>query len=136
MDNICELLINVVSASKPKMLTGLNKKVRGMDGVFEFRSTQSMIPPAERQILSHRVKSVEHGKPDCLRKCGNRPARAGYGQAGMGGWKKRMPSCNESDRGSKFALTRKSADFQQVADYEKDYKRYNHSCTADDGKDH
>ncbi|QTA77870.1 Uncharacterized protein dnl_55540 [Desulfonema limicola] len=47
-----------------------------------------------------------------------------------------MPSCNEADRGSKFALTRKSADFQQVANYEKDYKRYNHSCTADDGKDH
>ncbi|QTA82639.1 Uncharacterized protein dnl_50190 [Desulfonema limicola] len=35
-----------------------------------------MIPPAERQILSHRVKSVEHGKPDCLRTSGNRPARA------------------------------------------------------------
>ncbi|QTA81318.1 Uncharacterized protein dnl_36510 [Desulfonema limicola] len=36
----------------------------------------------------------------------------------------------------RWCLTRKSADFQQVANYEKDYKRYNHSCTADDGKDH
>ncbi|QTA80640.1 Uncharacterized protein dnl_29510 [Desulfonema limicola] len=79
---------------------------------------------------------MEHGKPDCLRKCENRPARAGHRQAGMGGWKKRMPCCNGADKGSKFALTRKSADFQQVANYEKDYKRYNHSCTADDGKDH
>jgi len=26
-------------------------------------------------------------------------------QAGMGGWKKRMLSCNEADKGSKFALT-------------------------------
>jgi len=25
--------------------------------------------------------------------------------AGKGEWKKRMPSCNEMDRGSKFALT-------------------------------
>ncbi|QTA81326.1 Uncharacterized protein dnl_36590 [Desulfonema limicola] len=33
-------------------------------------------------------------------------------QAGMGGWKKRMPSCNEADRGSKFALTRKFAGTQ------------------------
>jgi len=121
MDNICELLINVVSASKPKMLTGLNQKVRGVDGAFEFRSAQSMIPPADRQTLSHRVKSVEHGKPDCLRKCGNRPARAGRRQAGMGGRKKRKPCCNGADKGSKFALTRKSADFRLVADYEKDY---------------
>ncbi|QTA82065.1 Group II intron reverse transcriptase/maturase [Desulfonema limicola] len=66
---------------------------------------------------------MEHGKPDCLRKCGNRPARAGDRQAGMGGWKKRMPSCNEADRGSKFALTRKSADFQQVLNHEKGLKR-------------
>ncbi|QTA83522.1 Uncharacterized protein dnl_59340 [Desulfonema limicola] len=36
------------------------------------------------EVLS--VKSVKHGKPDCLRKCGNRPARAGHRQAGMGGW--------------------------------------------------
>ncbi|GBC61382.1 hypothetical protein DENIS_2342 [Desulfonema ishimotonii] len=53
MDNICELLINFVSASKPKMLTGLNQKVRGMVRAFGFRSAQSMIPPEDRQILSH-----------------------------------------------------------------------------------
>ncbi|WP_207688978.1 hypothetical protein [Desulfonema limicola] len=29
MDNTCELLINVVSASKPKMLTGLSQKGKG-----------------------------------------------------------------------------------------------------------
>ena len=136
MDKILELLINIVSASKPKMLTGLSQKARGKDGTLEFRSTQSTIPPVDRQILSHQVKSVEHGKPDCLRECGNRPARAGDRQAGMGGWKKRMPSCNEADKGSKFALTRKGADFRQVANYEKNLERHHHSCTADDGKDH
>jgi hypothetical protein len=136
MDNTCELLINVVSASKPKMLTGLNQKVRGLVRAFGIRSAQSTIPPADRQILSHRVKSVEHGKPDCLRSSGNRPAGAGDRQAGMGGRKKRMPSCNEADRGSKSALTRKSADFRPVADYEKETERFHRSCTADDGKDH
>ena len=25
-----------------------------------------MIPPADRQTLTHRVQSVEHGKPNCL----------------------------------------------------------------------
>jgi hypothetical protein len=129
MDKIFELLINIVSASKPKMLTGLNQKVRGVVGAFEFRSAQSTIPPVDRQILSHQVKSVEHGKPDCSRANGNRPARAGYGQAGRGGWKKRMPSCNEADRGSKFALTRKSADFQQVLNHKKGVERTNQSGT-------
>ncbi|MDM8517877.1 hypothetical protein QUF76_16905, partial [Desulfobacterales bacterium HSG16] len=76
MDKIFELLINVVSASKPKMLTGLNQKVRGMARAVEFRSAQSTTPPADRQILSHRVKSVEHGKPDYLHDSGNRPVRA------------------------------------------------------------
>ena len=52
MDNICELLINAVSASKPKMLTGLNQKVRGMDSWLYISATQSSIPPAERQALS------------------------------------------------------------------------------------
>ncbi len=30
MRNVCELLINVVIVDRPKMLTGLDQKVRGM----------------------------------------------------------------------------------------------------------
>ena len=33
------------------------------------------------------------------------PVRNADNSAGKGEWKKRMPSCNEMDRGSKFALT-------------------------------
>ena len=123
MDNLCEMLINVVSASKPKMLTGLNQKVRELVKALEFCFAHSTTSPADRHILSHLVKSVEHGKPDCLHDSGNRPARAGDRQAGIGGWKKQMPSCNEADKGSKFALTRKSADFQQVLNHEKGMER-------------
>jgi len=47
-----------------------------------------------------------------------------------------MSCCNGADRGSKFALTRKSADFQLVADYEKEIERFHRICTADDGDDH
>ncbi len=108
---------------------GLNQKVMCMDRMFEFRSTQSMTPPVDRQILSHRVKSMEHGKPDCLRENGNRPVRAGDRQAGKRSWKKRMSSCNEADRGSKFALTRKGADFQQVLNHEKGLENNNRTDT-------
>jgi len=66
MCNICELLINAVRVNRPKMLIGLNQKVRGMVGVFVCHFTRSMIPPANRQALTHRVESAEHGKPNCL----------------------------------------------------------------------
>ncbi len=65
--NIRELLINVVNQNKPKVLKGLDQKVRGMDRVLYIHPTQSVIPPADRQALTHRVKSAEHGKPNCLR---------------------------------------------------------------------
>jgi hypothetical protein len=39
MRNICELLLNVVMSNRPKMLTGLGQKARGMDRVFVSRST-------------------------------------------------------------------------------------------------
>ena len=66
MCNICELLINVVSVNGPKMLTGLNQMVRGRVEVFACHFTRSKIPPANRQTLTHRVESAEHGKPNCL----------------------------------------------------------------------
>ena len=63
-----------------------------------IRSAQSMIPPADRQLLSHRnVILAELGKPDCLHESGNRPVRAGHRQAGKRGWRKRMPDCNDLD---------------------------------------
>ena len=39
MRNIFELLLNVVMLNRPKMLTGLGQKARGMDRVFVRRST-------------------------------------------------------------------------------------------------
>jgi len=40
--------------------------VRGMVEVFVCHFTRSVMPPANRQTLTHHVKSVEHGKPNCL----------------------------------------------------------------------
>ena len=50
----------------PKMLIGLDQKVRGMDGPVRFCPTRSMIPPADRQTLTHHVKLAEQGKPNYL----------------------------------------------------------------------
>jgi hypothetical protein len=66
MSNIGELLINVVKYDKPKVLAGLDQKVRGMVKALYIRFTQSLIPPAERQALTHLVELAEHGKPNCL----------------------------------------------------------------------
>jgi hypothetical protein len=75
--------LNVVIFDRPKMLKGLGQKARGMDGVFRSRSTQSMIPPAERQMLTHRVLKVELGKAVFLLHIeGQQTARFAYGEAG------------------------------------------------------
>ena len=64
MRNIRELLINVVIVDRPKMLIGLDQKVRGMVETVRFCFTRSMTPPADRQTLTHRVKLAEQGKPN------------------------------------------------------------------------
>ena len=56
MGNIRELLVNVVIYDKPKVLKGLDQKVRGMVRGLFISSTHSTIPPAKRQVLTHRVK--------------------------------------------------------------------------------
>ncbi len=66
MRNIGELLINVVNVDRPKMLTGLDQKVRGMAGMVRCCPTRTTIPPANRQTLTHCVKLAEQGKPNHL----------------------------------------------------------------------
>ena len=48
------------------MLTGLDQKVRGMARAVRCCPTRTMIPPANRQTLTHRVKLAEQGKPNYL----------------------------------------------------------------------
>ncbi len=66
MRNICELLLNVVNDDRPKMLIGLDQKVRGMVRAVRCCPTRTMIPPANRQTLTHHVKLAEQGKPNYL----------------------------------------------------------------------
>ena len=49
MANACELLINAVNVNKPKMLAGLDQKVRdGYEGI-QFPSSETPTSPANRQ---------------------------------------------------------------------------------------
>ena len=102
MVNICESLINVVSSNKPKMLIGLNQngKWPGIDA--RTSSVADDEPPAERQDLTHTGTPTERGKPVSL-PLGKQAVRCADGEAGMGWWRTRMPSCNGADRGSDFA---------------------------------
>nr|CCE21200.1 hypothetical protein HUS41_pII0050 [Escherichia coli] len=47
--NTCELLINTVIGNRPKMLTGLNQKVRGPVATSRTGSTWAQRPPVKRQ---------------------------------------------------------------------------------------
>jgi hypothetical protein len=64
MVNKCELPVNVVRTTKPKMLTGLNQKVWGMVWKFSLLPSQPHWPPADRQHLPHQNGTdAERGKP-------------------------------------------------------------------------
>src|SRR5438128_612036 len=65
MTNTCELLINVVIRNKPKMLRGLNQKVRSSVRRLPISLTQTQQPPAKRQRLTRRGIRTERGKPEC-----------------------------------------------------------------------
>ena len=49
MANICELPLNAVKANKPKVLRGLNQKVRDGHGGIQFPSSETSTSPANRQ---------------------------------------------------------------------------------------
>ena len=58
---------------------------------------------------------------------GRQTVRKAVGNAGMGLRKKRMPLCNEVDRGSKFAPPERGADFRMVLNYERIYRIFERS---------
>ncbi len=63
MVNESELLINVVKANKPKMLTGLDQKVSGQVQGYPVSLVADEEPPANRQDLTHSGTHVKRGKP-------------------------------------------------------------------------
>jgi hypothetical protein len=104
--NICESLINAVNGNKPKVLTGALQSAHrlGPKGKWPGVRVSSSLtaddaPPANRRNLTHpMVWAWNVVSPYSSRK-GKQLVREADGGAGMGGWKKRRPSCNEADKG-------------------------------------
>ncbi len=72
-----------------------------------------MIPPANRQTLTHWVLKVELGKPVyLLRLEDSRSQGLPIEMRVEERWRKRMLICNGSDMGSKFARQGKCGDLQ------------------------
>ena len=63
MTNGREPLIHAVTDDKPKMLIGLNQKVRGWCRGSRTSLPQTVQPPADRRGLTHPGTQAERGKP-------------------------------------------------------------------------
>nr|QNO48128.1 hypothetical protein LLFDKFJJ_00012 [Methanosarcinales archaeon ANME-2c ERB4] len=104
----------VVTQDKRKRTVTLRPKGTKSDyndcrGVVGNGQTVSGLQMASKAFIS--ICDVELGKPNMLpENPGSDPVRVNDGIVGRGIDKKRMTSCNEMYRGSKFASTRKGAD--------------------------
>ena len=66
MVNICELLINVVTCDRPKVLIGLSQNGKGSGMGAPNSPSADGEPPAERQSLTHTGTCTKRGKPTGL----------------------------------------------------------------------
>ena len=108
------------------MLTSLDQNGgRSGSGTAIFPDAD-VAPSVERRGLSHLSRYLCGTWQARLspQECGNRTARQGDRQAGMGSRRRRKPCGNSADRGSEFAPARKGADFREVFRHEKVRERH------------
>ena len=100
MANPGELLINIVSLNKPKVLSRLEPKWQrsGHKG-FAFPCHGQTTLPVDRESLNHSLLLKRNMVSPYFSRKGKRVARRADGSVGRGGWSKRTPSRNEKDRG-------------------------------------
>jgi hypothetical protein len=114
MKSIMRTIVRVVIYDKRNWVDTLKPKGIESDhnGCRNVMGDGQMIPGLKMASKAFIVIcGAELGKPYMLPESpGRDPVRANDGIEGRGTGKKRMPSCNEAYRGSKFALTRKGAD--------------------------
>lgn len=101
MVSICELLINIVTSTEPKMMIGSTQKGKQSVNPFQRWGYTDKALPVNRQNLTYsNVNYVEHGKPiSLLFFRGKQTVMFAEWGAGIRWRKKRMPSCNGMDRG-------------------------------------
>jgi hypothetical protein len=66
MDSVCEILINVVTANKPKMLTGLPKREWSRYRRSSFSCREHKGSRRKGMGLTHSGIGTKHGKPISL----------------------------------------------------------------------
>ena len=114
MKSVMRTIVRVVNSNKRKRTVTLRPKGMESDhnGYWNVMGNEQTIPGLQMASKAFVIIcDVELGKPYMLlAKLGRNPARENDGIDGRGIDKKRMTSCNGVYRGSKFALTRKSAD--------------------------
>lgn len=98
MAKIFEPLINVVTNDRSKALTDLNQNGKQPSIGAASSPIADVALPAKKWSLTRPGTHVKRGKPVLL-PLGRQTARRADGGAGMGRWRKRMPSCNGADRG-------------------------------------
>ena len=125
MDNVSEVLaLRIVTAAGLEPLFGPRAKMAmvGRSVSLEGEPTHLLTHSVQRDVLTRSIcescGTWEAGtflrRVQCLTMRSRPPAREGNEGAGRGCGKKRRLHCNGGDRGSKFAPTRKRADFLQV----------------------
>ena len=113
MKSVMRTIERVVTQDKRKRIAlrpkGTKLDYNGCEDVIGNGHTVSGLQMASKVFTI--ICDVELGKPNMLpENPGRDPVRANDGIVGKGIDKKRMTSCNEVYRGSKFALTLKGAD--------------------------
>ena len=119
--NRCEPLINVVTVDKPKMLKGLNQKVRDRPWSSALSRRRHTVTGGQAEPTPITVVTRNVVSPSFPRE-GQRTVRSVYGRAGTGGGRKRRPPCNGADRGCATRQDhppRKWADFPLVSPHER-----------------
>ena len=118
MKSIMQTIVRVVNYDKRNWVDTLRPKgvESGHNGYRNVIENGHMIPGSKMASKAFIVIcDVELGKPYMLPESPGRDlVRVNDGIEGRGIDKKRKASCNEMYRGSKFALTRKSADLSKV----------------------
>lgn len=125
-----ELLINVVTKSKPKMLRGVGRNGKGSGTGAPHSPVAEDAPPAKRQDLTHPGRCAKRGKPVSLPKRESKlqgePQEMRVGERGRS-----ERSFVMKERGV-MTLTRKRADFHEVFHHERAWQTEEEG-KADDG---
>jgi len=99
MASTSEILINVVTLNKPKVLTGLPKREQSRYRSYLLSCRERYGSRRKGMDLPHSGIRTEHDKPISLPTLGKQLVREADRGVGTGKWRKRKLLCNGGDKG-------------------------------------